>query len=560
MVAAGCSSSDQGAIDKAVSATLAAAQPATPTATRTPVPTDTPAPEATAVPTSVPTPTLKPTVVPTPTPKPADISIPTLEPTVTDVRGPEPTAIPTENEIVTVTTNTSLIGIEGSQITLEGVQAKTLSGVGVLEAWARWDSEGEWEEASINQETGLVSGSHIYSRAGEYTASVWVQGETGDKGWVYIVVNVLPAPTPTPTATPVPALTTGVDFMGDEGVCLTKSDGSINCIYSNREVNPVSGLTANRPVTAWYPNSDYSSRSCYAIGSSSQFLGGEVYCDGKKIPNLYGSEITGLIGSFASGCALKSDGTVWCWGDNNSGQIGNDTVGFGSEVPVQVSWLKTVVQLVGSEQLHRCALDVDGDVSCWGSNIRGQLGWDEELEYSSQPGLVHFAGPSGGKEIKHIAANSWHSCAVLADSEGGAVMCWGSGGLHLGDGEAEDRRAPVFVLGMNNVSSVHLASSHSCALTKIGEIRCWGQNGKGVFGDGTTQNSGNYKVRTSIANLPAAVKFFTTDRNASCAVLENDELWCWGDLVSKGLIKLQPFQPYDESSYTLTPILIREQS
>jgi hypothetical protein len=139
-----------------------------------------------------------------PTPEPTATSLPTLEPTATNVPTPEPTATPTENEIVTVTTSTNLIGIEGSEIILEGLQAKTLSDVGVLEAWARWDSEGEWEQISINQETGSIWGSHVYSKAGEYTARVWVHGETGDKGWMDIVLEVLLTPTPTPTATPTP--------------------------------------------------------------------------------------------------------------------------------------------------------------------------------------------------------------------------------------------------------------------------------------------------------------------------------------------------------------------
>jgi len=117
---------------------------------------------------------------------------PTPEPTAVPTPTPKSTATPTENEIVTVTTSTNLIGIEGSEIILEGVQAKTLSDVGVLEAWARWISDEEIQQISINQETGSVSGIHVYSQAGEYTARVWVHGETGDNGWMDIVVEVLP--------------------------------------------------------------------------------------------------------------------------------------------------------------------------------------------------------------------------------------------------------------------------------------------------------------------------------------------------------------------------------
>jgi hypothetical protein len=132
---------------------------------------------------------------------------------------PEPTATPTENEIVTVTTSTNLIGIEESEIILEGVQAKTLSDVGVLEAWARWISDEKIQQISINQETGSVSGSHIYSQAGEYTARVWVHGETGDKGWMDIVVEVLPK-------IPSSNVLTTIDSTGDVGLFASSAIGA----------------------------------------------------------------------------------------------------------------------------------------------------------------------------------------------------------------------------------------------------------------------------------------------------------------------------------------------
>ncbi len=182
VVAIGCSSSDQAAIDKAVSATLAGAQPATAVAPATSTPARVTEPTAAPVPTPEPVDTPSPVPVPTltavmkaftgtPTPFPTYI-FQTATPTVV----PTPTVSPTENETVIVTAKTKLIGIESSQIVLEDVQVKVLSDVGVLEAWARWDSNEEWEQISINQETGSVSGSHVYSKAGEYTSSVWVQG------------------------------------------------------------------------------------------------------------------------------------------------------------------------------------------------------------------------------------------------------------------------------------------------------------------------------------------------------------------------------------------------
>lgn len=194
-VVVGCSSSDQDAIDKAVRATLAAAQPATavPTAKSTsePVPTDTPVPEPTAARVPTPTPELPATSVP----------VPNVVPTRARQFG-------TETNIVTVTAKTRLIGTQSSPIALERVYVKTLSDVGILEAWVKWSEGEEWEQVNIDQETLVILGSHIYSTAGEHVIIVKVQGETGDEGSVYILVDVIPtAPTPTATPTLIPIAT-----------------------------------------------------------------------------------------------------------------------------------------------------------------------------------------------------------------------------------------------------------------------------------------------------------------------------------------------------------------
>jgi hypothetical protein len=232
IIGVGCSSSDQSAMDKTVRATLEVDQPVIATPTAIPTPTETPVLEPTAVPTPTPKPIatsvptfrskpdpIEPIATNVPTPEPTATSVPTLELTATNVPTPEPTAKPTENEIVTVTTSTNLIGIEGSEIILEGVQAKTLSDVGVLEAWARWIADEEIQQISINQETGSVSGSHVYSQAGEYTARVWVHGETGDKGWMDIVVEVLPK-------IPSSNVLTTIDSTGDVGLFASSAIGA----------------------------------------------------------------------------------------------------------------------------------------------------------------------------------------------------------------------------------------------------------------------------------------------------------------------------------------------
>ncbi|MDA0349483.1 MAG: hypothetical protein O3C20_18985 [Verrucomicrobia bacterium] len=211
VVAVGCSSSDQAAIDKAVSATLAGAQPAT----------------AVAPATSTPARVTEPTAAPVPTPEPVESTLPPVVPTLNALNQrlkqaslphhlqETPTPVPTrarqfgtETNIVTVTAKTRLIGTQSSPIALERVYVKTLSDVGILEAWVKWSEGEEWEQVNIDQETLVILGSHIYSTAGEHVTIVKVQGETGDEGSVYILVDVIPtAPTPTATPTLIPIAT-----------------------------------------------------------------------------------------------------------------------------------------------------------------------------------------------------------------------------------------------------------------------------------------------------------------------------------------------------------------
>ncbi|HET9955416.1 MAG TPA: hypothetical protein VFQ61_12965, partial [Polyangiaceae bacterium] len=137
-------------------------------------------------------------------------------------------------------------------------------------------------------------------------------------------------------------------------------------------------------------------------------------------------------GSFA--CAVVA-GSARCWGNNDSGQLGNDSV-VRSSIPVPVRGLESIVSAVSAGAYHSCAV-VDGAAWCWGDNQYGQLGDGSTLD-SLVP--VRVAGLTSG--VSAIASGTYHTCAIVK----GRVRCWGhndSGQLGLGDNQ--DSLVPMVV-------------------------------------------------------------------------------------------------------------------
>ena len=121
-------------------------------------------------------------------------------------------------------------------------------------------------------------------------------------------------------------------------------------------------------------------------------------------------------------CALISDGTVACWGANDVGQLGDGSY-TGSNVPVAVTGgalaNKTVTDIAAG-YFHTCALISDGTVTCWGNNGFGQLGTGNNMD-SNVPVAV-TGGVLTGKTVTDITAGDFHTCALISD---GTVTCWG---------------------------------------------------------------------------------------------------------------------------------------
>jgi alpha-tubulin suppressor-like RCC1 family protein len=194
------------------------------------------------------------------------------------------------------------------------------------------------------------------------------------------------------------------------------------------------------------------------------------------------SSLNGIIaiaGGQYHSLALKSDGTVWTWGYNYYGQLGSRSTDD-SSIPVQVRNVSGVIAIAGGYS-HSLALKSDGTVWVWGSNSKGQLGIGSTNKSS---GPVQLSGLSG---VTAIAGGFYHSLALKSD---GTVWAWGyNQDGQLGDGSTNTSYVPVQVNGLNSVIAIAGGSDHSLALKSDGTVCAWGYNGYGQLGNGTTDNS-----------------------------------------------------------------------
>ncbi|MBK7791213.1 MAG: Ig-like domain repeat protein [Betaproteobacteria bacterium] len=187
-----------------------------------------------------------------------------------------------------------------------------------------------------------------------------------------------------------------------------------------------------------------------------------------------GSNVLSIAAGADHSCAVGGSGTVGCWGSNAFGQLGTgDKVDRGSPPPGGIG---TGVAVVAGDA-HSCSLTSNGGVKCWGSNSHGQLGDDSTTERLVPVDVVGLA-----TGVTAIAAGGSHTCALTSS---GGVKCWGrNADAQLGDNSTIQRLTPVDVVGLDSgVTAIAAGLNHSCALTALGEARCWGNNANGQLGD-----------------------------------------------------------------------------
>ena len=182
---------------------------------------------------------------------------------------------------------------------------------------------------------------------------------------------------------------------------------------------------------------------------------------------------------------VKDDGTVWAWGNNNNGQLGDGSA-TSKNTPVQVSGLYSMTAVAAGSG-HTVALKNDGTVWAWGNNSTGQLGNGNFTPSNPTPAQVSgLSGMSSGVVIA-VAAGYDHTVALKND---GTVWAWGNNATgQLGNGNITPSNTPVQVSGLSGVTAVAAGFGHTVALKSDGTVRTWGNNTKGQLGNGLTNGT-----------------------------------------------------------------------
>ena len=216
-------------------------------------------------------------------------------------------------------------------------------------------------------------------------------------------------------------------------------------------------------------------------------------------PSIDLSNIVQIASHGSHTCALSSDGEVFCWGRGNKGQLGNDA-DSSQNLPVKVvaedgstDPLTGIIQIATGGK-HTCALNLEGEVFCWGYHIYGQLGDNSTATSIAYPVKVVIDGVGTPfNNIAQVVAGSNHTCALNND---GNVFCWGYGASgRLGHGEDTSSSLPVSVVEsdgsqslLSNVTQIATGSSHTCALKTDSTLVCWGVGGNGQLGNNAKDN------------------------------------------------------------------------
>ncbi|PKO19145.1 MAG: hypothetical protein CVU39_00920 [Chloroflexi bacterium HGW-Chloroflexi-10] len=289
-------------------------------------------------------------------------------------------------------------------------------------------------------------------------------------------------------------------------------------------------VTAAAPALEFQPDRIglYSWRSCASNGSGAAYCWGDNYNgilgDGTTTNSSIPVNVAGLTSGIVSispgilhSCVLTTDGAVLCWGYRPL--LDNESAALHQKTPVPSTHLTSGIVAIAVGDGHSCALTASGEVKCWGGNAEGELGNGSTID-SSIP--VSVSGLTNG--VTRIGAGSSHNCALTTS---GGVKCWGDNAFgQLGNGSTTDSTTPVDVTGLtSDVTAISINGYHSCALLTGGSVKCWGNNNRGQLGNGITTNS---SVPVQVSGLISGVTQISVGDIHTCSVLSNGSVKCWG--------------------------------
>lgn len=238
------------------------------------------------------------------------------------------------------------------------------------------------------------------------------------------------------------------------------------------------------------------------------------------------TEFVGVAAGLSHTCGRTRAGAPACWGRNNSGQIGDNTTGGTKPTPTfSVGNLQLSTLRVGD--LFSCGIAVSGAGFCWGNNASGQT--------SNPIGSGGLGAPppiplptqmQSSPSFNLLSLGSAHGCGLTST---GLANCWGDGqGGALGEGATATRSSPVQVDSGFSYISIAAGDDYTCGITAAGTAYCWGTNGAGQLGTGDFTNT----LSPVAVNTGLTFTSIAAGDAHTCAVTAAGAAYCWGDGVS----------------------------
>ena len=314
-------------------------------------------------------------------------------------------------------------------------------------------------------------------------------------------------------------------------------------------------LSAEGGVQCWGQNTQ-GQLGAAAADSCQPFLpAASVPCSVRPIDVVgLGSGVTAIATGGSHTCALTTQGGVKCWGGNFNGQLGAEATEVCgiistscSTTPVDVDGLAEGVAAITAGTSHTCALMSAGGVKCWGLNSSGQLGalagdvcGAAACSFTPLNVCAEAACTNDLADIAAIAAGAAHTCALTA---AGGVLCWGGNGNgQLGQGTSDliahlapgvvcaDEACVSSLSGVAAIAAGGLTGSggHTCVVATTGGILCWGSNFDGQLGDALSCTN-PCETPSAVAGLDGGSVAVAIGYLHTCAVTSAGDVWCWGN-------------------------------
>ena len=297
----------------------------------------------------------------------------------------------------------------------------------------------------------------------------------------------------------------GTVLAWGDNTCGELGDGTTTPRSFPIRVGTLSGVTA------------VSAGSCFALalkGDGSVWQWGNITGAG-ALPSRVTSGFASISAGFSHALAIARDGSVWAWGSNSAGELGIGVAGASQSVPARVLGVANAVA-VSAGANNSAALTSDGTVWTWGRNNTGQLGDGTTNDRSTPARVPALSG------VHAIAHGRDHVLALMGN---GTVRAWG-GNVYgaLGDGSTTTRLSPVVVNGLTGVAAISASDFVSGALKIDGTVWAWGNNAGGTLGDGTLVDR---HVPVQVAGLSGISRISMGDKYAH-AVGNDGSAWGWG--------------------------------